>query len=51
MLRTTNNYYLVYEFCNGGTLAEHIKAKKRLTEEEAIKIFLQIRSAFETLSA
>ena len=51
MLRTSNNYYLVYEFCNGGTLAEYIKAKKRLSEEEAIKIFLQIRSAFETLSA
>jgi serine/threonine protein kinase len=51
MLRTSNNYYLVYEYCNGGTLAEYIKAKKKLTEEEAIKIFLQIRSAFETLSA
>jgi serine/threonine protein kinase len=51
MLRTTNNYYLVYEYCNGGTLSEYIKAKKRLTEDEAVKIFLQIRSAFETLSA
>ncbi len=51
MLRTSNNYYLVYEFCNGGTLAEYIKSKKRLTEEEAIKVFAQIRSAFETLNA
>ena len=32
MLRTANNYYLVYEFCNGGTLAEHIKGKTRLSE-------------------
>ena len=32
MLRTANNYYLVYEFCNGGTLAEHIKGKGRLSE-------------------
>jgi serine/threonine-protein kinase ULK/ATG1 len=31
MLRTANNYYLVYEFCNGGTLAELIKSKGRLT--------------------
>jgi serine/threonine-protein kinase ULK/ATG1 len=46
MLRTANNYYLVYEFCNGGTLAEHIKAKTRLTEQEAIKIFMQIKDAF-----
>mgnify|MGYP002359858456 CR=1 FL=1 len=46
MLRTANNYYLVYEFCNGGTLAELIKAKGKLTEPEAIKIFLQLRNAF-----
>jgi serine/threonine protein kinase len=51
MLRTANNYYLVYEFCNGGTLSEHIKSKGKLTEPEAIKIFLQLRSAFEELYA
>lgn len=51
MLRTSNNYYLVYEYCNGGTLAEYIKSKKRLTEQDAIKIFVQIRSAFEALNA
>ena len=49
MLRTPNNYYLVYEYCNGGTLAECIKAQKRLTENEAIKIFLQLRAGFEVL--
>ena len=26
--RTNNNVYLVYEFCNGGTLEERIKSKK-----------------------
>lgn len=31
MLRTNNNYYLVYEFCNGGTLADYIKSKKKLS--------------------
>lgn len=46
MLRTANNYYLVYQFCNGGTLAEYIKSKGKLTEEDALKIFLQLRSAF-----
>lgn len=50
MLRTTNNVYLVYEFCNGGTLADYIKSKKRLPEDEAIKIFTQLRSAFELLN-
>ena len=49
MLRTANNYYLVYEFCNGGTLAEHIKSKIRLTEQETIKIFTQLKNAFEAL--
>ena len=49
MLRTANNYYLVYEFCNGGTLAELIKSKTRLTQQETIVIFLQLRNAFEAL--
>lgn len=44
-----NNYYLVYQFCNGGTLADHIRNQKRLTELEAIKIFLQLRAGFEVL--
>lgn len=30
MLRTLNNYYLVYEFCNGGTLAELLAKRKLL---------------------
>lgn len=50
MLRTNNNYYLVYEFCSGGTLADYIKSKKRLSEDEALRIFVQLRSAFETLT-
>lgn len=50
MLRTANNYYLVYEYCNGGTLGDYIKTKKRLPEDEALKIFSQLRSAFELLS-
>lgn len=50
MLRTNNNYYLVYEFCSGGTLGDYIKSKKRLPEDEALRIFVQLRSAFDTLS-
>lgn len=49
MLRTANNYYLVYEYCNGGTLAEHIKEKGKLTEPETLKIFAQLKSAFKEL--
>lgn len=38
MLRTQNNVYLIYEFCNGGTLEEEIKKEKFLKEQRAIKI-------------
>lgn len=49
MLRTANNYYLVYEYCNGGTLDELLKKKKFLTEAEALKMFVQILDAFKVL--
>jgi serine/threonine protein kinase len=32
MLRTSNNVYLIYEFCNGGTLEDQIKLKGHLSE-------------------
>ena len=41
MLKSQNNMYLVYEFCNGGTLEEAIKAKKFLDEKRSIEIFMQ----------
>ncbi len=30
MLRTMNNYYLVYEYCNGGTLGQLLEKRKFL---------------------
>jgi len=38
MLKTQNNTYLIYEFCNGGTLEQAIHRKKFLSEGESIKI-------------
>jgi serine/threonine protein kinase len=35
-LRTANNVYMVYEFCNGGTLENHIYEKKIQNEEQAL---------------
>ena len=49
MLRTANNVYLIYEFCNGGTLESLIKKKKFLSEKEAHHIFKQILNAFKSL--
>jgi hypothetical protein len=28
MLKTVNNYYFVYEYCNGGTLEKLLKEKE-----------------------
>lgn len=39
MLRTSNNVYLIYDYCNGGTLEDIIKKRKMLTEKDALEIF------------
>ncbi|EGR29999.1 protein kinase domain protein [Ichthyophthirius multifiliis] len=49
MLRSQNNVYLVYEFCDGGTLEDIIKQKKIICEKEAIHIFQQIINAFKCM--
>lgn len=49
MLQTCNNVYLVYEFCNGGTLENQIQKKKFLQETEALQVFQQILNAFKSL--
>ena len=49
MLQTCNNVYLVYEFCNGGTLENLIQKKKFLCEAEALHVFQQIMNAFKSL--
>lgn len=42
LLKTKNNVYLVYEYCEGGTLQEYEEKKKKLSENEAISLFKQI---------
>lgn len=32
MLKSANNIYLVYEYLNGGSLANHLSEKGRLSE-------------------
>jgi serine/threonine-protein kinase ULK/ATG1 len=49
MLKTTNNMYLVYEFCEGGTLERLLQQKHHFTELEAMKWFGQIMNAFKAL--
>lgn len=49
MLKTSNNMYLIYEFCNGDTLEALIQKRKFLSEPETMKIFAQILNAFRVL--
>jgi serine/threonine protein kinase len=49
MLKTSNNMYLIYEFCNGGTLEHLINKKKFLSETESMKYLCQLINAFRSL--
>ncbi|CAD8050251.1 unnamed protein product [Paramecium sonneborni] len=49
MLKTQNNMYLIYDFCNGDTLEALLQKRKFLTEPETMKIFAQILNAFRSL--
>lgn len=47
--QTPTHYYLIYEYCNGGTLEGHLKAVPTLSENEALSIFGQIVEALRVL--
>jgi len=47
--KTSNNFYLVLEFCNEGDMGDYLKIKKWLTEDEAVDYLIQILNGFKTL--
>lgn len=49
MKKTSNNYYLILEYCNDGDLDAYVKKRKYLTEEEAIEILCEIINGFHHL--
>ena len=49
-LQTSNNFYLVFEFCSGGTLEELLIKRKRLSERESQSILYQMTEAFKELN-
>jgi serine/threonine protein kinase len=49
MKKTSNNYYLILEYCNDGDLDAYVKKRKYLTEEESIEILCEIINAFHHL--
>jgi serine/threonine protein kinase len=48
-MKSPHHLYLVYEFCNEGTLEGMISKNKTFTETAALKIFKQLLTAFEIL--
>jgi len=36
LMESSNNFYLVLQYCNNGDMEEYLKKKNRLAEEEAI---------------
>lgn len=50
MLKTVNNFYFVYEYCNGGTLEKILKKNGPLGEKQALIYFKQLLNAFRVLS-
>ena len=45
-IKTNNNLYLVYEYCNQGTLDDYLQQKQCLSETESLFIFTQLLYAF-----
>jgi serine/threonine-protein kinase ULK/ATG1 len=48
-LETTNNYYLVIQFCNNGDLEAHVEKNKFLGEEESVYFLMQVMNGFKEL--
>ncbi len=49
IMRSSNNTYFVYEYCNGGNLLSLLEKKKFLKEKQAIVYFKQVLKAFKLL--
>ena len=50
MLKTSNNFYFVYEYCNGGTLDGLLRKDNRIEEKKALLFFKQLLEAFQVLN-
>lgn len=51
MLKTTNNIYLIYEYCDDKTLEDYIIKKKFLSEKEALHFLKQLACALKEMIA
>jgi serine/threonine protein kinase len=49
LLETTNNYYLVLDYCCSGDLENYVKKHEGLGEAEAVYLLMQIMNGFKEL--
>lgn len=49
VVETSNHYYVIQEYCNGGDLKGRIEHGKKFTEKEVISYLKDILSGFITL--
>jgi len=48
-MESKNNYYIVFEYCEGGDLSKYLQEVKKLSLPEALHIMRQIRDAYKYL--
>lgn len=49
MKKTSNNFYLIMEFCNDGDMDTYLKKRKYLTEDEAVEVLCELINGFKHL--
>jgi len=48
-LETSNNYYLIIDYCNNGDLEKHVEKNKFLGEQESVYFLMQMMNGFKEL--
>ena len=49
VLNTSNNVYIITEYCNGGTLDEILKRERKLSEQQAIFVMKDLLHGFKEI--
>lgn len=49
VLNTSNNVYIITEYCNGGTLDELLRKEKKLNESQAIFVMKDLLNGFQEI--
>ena len=47
--KTEHNYYLVFDYCNGGDILQILQLREKFTEDEAVLILKQILAGYEVI--